>query len=58
MQAEEEGSASQRSAQLPADAQQEVDEQGGLAATMVKFFLSAMQHGGDAGNAWQAFKLL
>ncbi len=48
-QAGEEGSAAQRSAQLPADAQQAVDRNGGLASMLVQFILAAMQRGGDAG---------
>ena len=50
LQAGEEGSAAQRSAQLPADAQQTVDREGGLASMLVQFFLAAMRHGGDAGT--------
>jgi len=48
-QAGEEGSAAQRSAQLPADAQQTIDRNGGLASMLVHFILAAMRHGGDAG---------
>lgn len=45
----EEGSGAQPPAWLAAEAREAVEDQGGLAPMLVAFFLSAMQHGGDAG---------